>query len=102
MRLATAPSLVVPLATDDDDVTRVGGTRVMLDTVLFAYSQGAPPEEIIEQYDSLKLADVYVVVDYYLRVRDVQHEKVRLMNETRFDPSGIRDRLLARAQGGRL
>lgn len=109
MSLATAPSLSVPLATDADGVIRVGGTRVTLDTVLYAHHQGAPPEEIVEQYDSLKLADVYVVISYYLqnraevdeylRQRRELVERVRQMNEARFDPVGIRERLLTRRRG---
>ena len=58
MSVATAPSLSVPILTDIDGVIRVGGTRVSLDTVLYAYNEGANPEEIVEQYPSLDLADV--------------------------------------------
>ncbi len=106
MSLATAPSLSVPLATDADGVIRVGGTRVRLDTMVYAYNQGDTPEEIIEQYTSLKLADVYAVISYYLqnraevdeylRLRGEEQERVRQMNEALFDPNGIRERLLAR------
>ena len=55
---------------------------------------------------SLDLADVYAVIAYYLRRRaDVdaylearrsQIAEVRAENERRFDPHGIRDRLIAR------
>jgi uncharacterized protein (DUF433 family) len=106
MSLAVATSIAVPLETDADGVIRVGGTRVRLDTVIFAYKEGATPEEIVEQYPSLKLADVYVVISYYLQNRDEVEsylnkrrqlrEQVRQMNEARLDPHGIRDRLLAR------
>jgi uncharacterized protein (DUF433 family) len=106
MSLAVATPIAVPLETDADGVIRVGGTRVRLDTVIFAYNEGATPEEIVEQYSSLKLADVYAVISYYLqnydeveaylRQRQEQREKVRQMNEARFDQRGIRDRLLAR------
>ena len=106
MSLAVALSLAVPLKTDADGVIRVGGTRVRLDTVIYAYNQGDTPEEIIEQYPSLKLADVYAVISYYLqnrteveeylRLRGKEQERVRQMNEARFDPIGIREGLLAR------
>jgi len=106
MSLTAGTSIVAPLETDADGVIRVGGTRVRLDTVIFAYKEGATPEEIVEQYTSLKLADVYVVIGYYLKYRDEvetyllkrqeEREQVRQMNEARLDPSGIRDRLLAR------
>jgi uncharacterized protein (DUF433 family) len=48
-------------------VARVGGTRVTLDTVIAAFSDGATAEEIAQQYPSLNLADVYYVIGYYLR-----------------------------------
>jgi uncharacterized protein (DUF433 family) len=96
----------VPLETDADGVVRVGGTRVTLDTIVAAFREGATAEEIVYQYPSLDLADVYSVIGYYLeqrpaveaylRQRQRQGEQVREQNEARFDPRGIRDRLLAR------
>lgn len=100
----------VPLVTDVDGVIRVGKTRVTLDTVISAFLDGATAEEITHQYPSLDLADVYSVIAYYLRRRaevDVylqrrreQAEDIRRQNESRFDPSGIRERLLARRSSG--
>jgi hypothetical protein len=46
-----APPLT--LAADDDGVIRVGGTRVSLATVITAYHQGATPEEIVDDFDTL-------------------------------------------------
>jgi uncharacterized protein (DUF433 family) len=98
-----------PLTTGDDGVVRVGGTRVTLDTVVEAFREGLTPEEIQQQYPSLELAHVYAAVTYYLRHRSeveeylrdrARHrEAVRQEAEGRFDPSGIRERLLARARG---
>lgn len=100
----------VPLVRDVDGVIRVGKTRVTLDTVVSAFLNGATAEEISYQYPPLDLADVYSVIAYYLRRRvevdaylDQRREHaegVRRQNESRFDPSGIRDRLLARRAGG--
>ncbi len=45
----------VPLNAGEDGVIRVAGTRVTLDTVVTAFQQGATPEEIVQQYDSLDL-----------------------------------------------
>lgn len=97
---------VVPLAADTDGVIRVGKTRVTLDIVIEAFSEGATAEEIVQQYPTLHLADVYHVIGYYLRRRSevdaylrerrAQADAVRKENEARFDPRGIRDRLLAR------
>ena len=57
----------LPLTADDDGVIRVGGTRVPLATVITAFHQGATPEEIVDGFDTLELADVYAVIAYYLR-----------------------------------
>lgn len=57
----------VPLVACSDGVMRVGGTRVTLDTILSAFSKGATAEEIVQQYPSVALADVYQVIAYYLR-----------------------------------
>jgi uncharacterized protein (DUF433 family) len=96
----------IPLEADVDGVVRVGGTRVMLDTVVAAFQEGATAEEIVLQYPSLNLADVYAVIAYYLQHRSeveaylqqrrAQADEVRRQNEARFDPQGIRERLLAR------
>jgi len=74
--------------------------------VVEAFRDGATAEEIVHQYPSLQLEDVYSVIGYYLRHRnevDVylrdRHQKaddVRRENETRFDPAGMGARLLAR------
>ena len=96
----------VPLKADAAGVVRVGGTRVPLDSVIFAFNQGTTAEEIVQQYPSLDLADVYAVISYYLRRRDEveaylcqrqkQTDEVRRQNEARFPMNGIRERLLAR------
>ena len=57
-------SPAVPLRTDNDGVMRVGRTRVPLDTVVYAFNQGASPEEIVLSYPTLQLDDVYAVVNY--------------------------------------
>jgi len=100
---------IIPLETGMDGVVRVGATRVTLDTVIAAYQEGATPETIVNQYPSLDLADVYTVIGYYLRrptdmiaylrQRKAEAERVRAENQARFDPQGIRDRLLARRSG---
>jgi len=105
MSLTVAPQHL-PLATDPDGVVRVGSSRVTLDTVVAAFREGMTPEGIVEQYPSLQLADVYSVIGYvlrrpdevaaYLRDRKQLADDVRRENEARFDPIGIRDRLLAR------
>ena len=99
----------VPLETDANGVVRVGGTRVTLDTVITAFQEGATAEEIAYQYPSLNLADIYLVLGYYLQrqaevdaylyQRQQQKEAVRAQNEAQFASQGIRERLLARRAG---
>jgi len=101
---------IIPLRTDSTGVIRVGGTRVTLDIIVGAFRDGATAEEIVQQYPSLNLADVYHVIGYYLRrtaeveaylqTRKVDAEALRKQNEARFDPQGVRARLLARRASG--
>lgn len=106
-----SPTETLPLETDADGVVRVGKTRVTLETVILAFSDGATAEEIAQQYPSLQLADIYSTIGYYLRHRDEgdaylrqrahQAGEVRNLNEARFDSFGVRARLLARRSSPR-
>jgi uncharacterized protein (DUF433 family) len=99
-------ALPVPLAAWGDGTMRVGRTRVTLDSVMAAFLAGATPEEIVTMYDTLELGDVYMVIAYYLRHRDevdayIEERRrhradVRHALEARHDPTGIKERLLAR------
>jgi uncharacterized protein (DUF433 family) len=99
-------SETVPFETHADGVIRVSRTRVTLDTLVAAFKDGATAEEIVQQYPSVPLADVYSVIGYYLRHQDaterylVQRQNiatlVRNEVESRNNPIGIRARLLAR------
>jgi uncharacterized protein (DUF433 family) len=96
----------VPIHTDADDVVRVAGTRVTLDTIVSAFEAGATAEEIAQQYSSVPLVDVYSVitsylrhrhdVDAYLSRRRARAERVRQDIERRFPSAGLRERRLAR------
>jgi uncharacterized protein (DUF433 family) len=104
--LTTEP---IPLVFGTDGLMRVRGTRVTLETVWAAFSEGATAEEIAQRYPSISLADVYQVIGYclrhssevdtYLARRRQQTSAIRTSNESRWPPVGIRDRLLARRQG---
>lgn len=96
----------VPVAADPDGSLRVAGTRVLLDTVIGAFQQGASPEQIVDQYPSLNLAQAYAVIAFYLRhtsevdaylaQRKQEAEQLRLQVETKYGQTGIRERLTAR------
>lgn len=96
----------VPLTINNDGVVCVGETRVTLDTVVAVFKQGTTAEEIVQRYPSLRLGDVYGAIAYYLNDQQEvetylekhqqQAQPIRSSNENRFDPQGLRDRLLAR------
>jgi len=48
---------------------RVAGTRVSVDSILHAFWRGAVPEQIVQDYDTISLAQVYGVIHFYLTHR---------------------------------
>jgi uncharacterized protein (DUF433 family) len=100
----------IPLETDAHGVIRVSNTRVTLDTIVIAFKDGATAEEIAQQYPTVPLADVYYIIGYYLRRRDEvesylkerkqEADELQVQMEARFNPVGIRERLLARQKSG--
>ncbi len=96
----------IPLSTDEAGVIRVSDTRVSFDSVIFAFNEGATPEEIVQQYPPLNLPDVYAVIGYYLQHRAevedylenrlAERLELRKELEARSDSQDIRERLLAR------
>lgn len=57
---------IVPFTRNEDGSIRVGSTRVLLDLVVHAFNEGQTPEEIVIQYPTLKLSEVYSTIAYYL------------------------------------
>jgi uncharacterized protein (DUF433 family) len=98
----------VPLESTPKGTIRLRDTRVSLDSVIYSFKKGSTPEEIVQQYTSLDLPDVYTVISYYLRNREQveeylktnhqEGESLRREIESQFDPNGIRERLLARSR----
>jgi len=96
----------IVLEKDAAGVLYVGKTRVPLDTVVFAFDEGATPEEILWRYPTLDLSQVYAAISYYLqnrgevenylKQRAARHAEIKAEAEARFSPKGIRKRLLAR------
>lgn len=96
----------VPLRKDEAGTLRVGRSRVTLDTLIGVFQRGATAEEIVQQFPSVDLADVYAVISYYLRhqeevqaymdERASQARNVQNQIESTYDASSIRSRLVAR------
>ena len=77
-----------------------------LDSVIYAWQSGESPEQIVDNFDVLSLADVYAVISYYLQHRaDVdaylrQNREQTLLQQQNIEQQhpaeGIRAHLLAR------
>ena len=104
--MISTPAVDVPLQMDNSGVFHIGSTRVTLDSVIYSFRQGATPETIADQFPVLSLADVYLVLGYYLQQREAVDSYLRQQESEaeqiehdiakQFPQDGIRDRLLAR------
>ena len=66
---------------------RIAGTRVSLDSVVYAFRRGASPESIQRSYPSLTLEQIYGAITFYLSHQEeidqyllnaeAEHEKLR-------------------------
>lgn len=99
--------IAVPLRRDESGAIRVGDSQVLLDVVIREYKNGADAESIVHAYSTLRLADTYAVIAYYLQNREevdtylrnrrAEAEKLRLEIEAKQPDRGeFRARLLAR------
>jgi uncharacterized protein (DUF433 family) len=68
-----------------DDGYWITGTRVSLDSVVYAYLEGLSPESIAESFDTLTLEEVYGALAFYLGHRDTIDTYLR-QSEAKFDP----------------
>lgn len=99
-------TIEVPIVVDESGGMRVKGTRIPIDTIIAVFYNGASPEAIVDMFPTLKLADVYSVLSFYLQRRDEvdvylaererKGEELRAEIERKFPQNGLRERLLAR------
>ena len=99
----------IPLQKANDGTIRVIGTRIPIDTIIYAYLSGDSAEDIVDSFDSLKLADVYAIISYYLdqqeelnnylQKREAEAAQLQENLEARFPATDLRQRLLARQRG---
>jgi uncharacterized protein (DUF433 family) len=87
---------------------RVGESQVLVDVVIEAFTAGATPEEIVSNYPTASLGDVYCVIAFYLRHRDTvqayldererqalaTRQRVEQMHDERYHK--LRERILTR------
>lgn len=59
-----------PAASRRGGAIRVGNSRIGLYLIVEQYENGMTPEDMVRDYDTLVLADVYGVIAYYLRHQD--------------------------------
>jgi uncharacterized protein (DUF433 family) len=108
MTMLVFESKPIPLESREGGAIMVAGTRIPLDTVIHAFRNGDSAEEIVEQYDTLHIADVYTILGYYLdhqeeiddylRRRQTDAGEFRRNMEAQFPSHGLRESLLARRQ----
>lgn len=67
----------LPLHEDASGTIRVGGTRVTLESVVYAHESGSTPEEIVDDFPTVTLAQVYGTLAYYHQHRDQVREYLR-------------------------
>lgn len=76
-----SPEIIVPIRTDQHGIIRIANTRVTLDVVVARYQQGETPEQINQGFPTLKLADIYAVISYYLNNKDEVDAYLRQQDE---------------------
>lgn len=103
LTIVSEPSV---LRTDESGTVRVGATRVTLATLVAAFQSGATPEQMAQDYPTLKLADIYSAVGYYLNHRQQIDDYLGRQeqgaddfrrNNPKLYAQGVRDRLVARS-----
>lgn len=52
---------------DGGETIRIKGHRVGIDLILESYTRGQTPEQIAEEFETLRLEDIYATITYYLR-----------------------------------
>jgi uncharacterized protein (DUF433 family) len=103
----TATSIPLPLRIDGDGVLRFNNSRITPYFVVHAHWDGMTPEQIVERFDTLELADVYAFLSFYVSnraivdqyvehvERDMEAAKARIEAQWPRD-EGFRTRLVAR------
>ena len=60
-----------PYIEEQDGALKIAGTRVSLASVVIHFQEGQTPEQIVESFPTLRLAQVYGAIAYYLDNQEV-------------------------------
>lgn len=100
--------LTVSVQVRDDEMggIRLGNTRIPVEWVIIEFLHGETPEQIVANFSSLTLADVYTIISYYLhnrkeidayiQRRDEEAAAIRREIEAKYPTTDLRQRLQAR------
>jgi uncharacterized protein (DUF433 family) len=103
-------TIKAPLTEWDDGTLRITGSRVPIDTIIYHFKLGSTAEEIGYKFPSLRLADIYGTIYYYLENReevdeylsaqeteaDAVQRRIESDPEYQRSKADMRERLLAR------
>lgn len=67
-----------------DEIYRIAGTRVSLDSIVYDYLSGLSPENIADNFDTLSLEQVHGAITFYLSHRD-EVDKHLMSTRAKFD-----------------
>src|SRR5437773_1577890 len=79
--LLAVPARPAPLTELPNGAIRVTGSRIGLEIVIHQFQSGRTPEQIVEDFDSLALSDVYVLKAFYLDNKDKVEQYLREYEE---------------------
>ena len=98
----------VPVSVWENGKVSADGTRLTLETVLYAISEANPPERIVEMFPGTKLPDLYLIAGYYrtrgkeareyMRKLDEEWEQAKAEIDAQPGQQELRDRIKARAR----
>ena len=85
-----------------DDVYRVAGTRVALDSIVRRFWEGDAPESIVQSFPVLTLEQVYGAIAYYLchqasidsYLKQVESEEKSITDQLRLQNHELHKRLV--------
>ena len=85
-----------------DEVYRVAGTRVALDSIVRRFWEGDAPESIVQSFPVLTLEQVYGAIAYYLRhqecidtyLKQAKVEEAVIVEQLRHQNRALHERLV--------